>query len=79
METDADNILANATEQYWQAQKLIDAEGGVIVDKLGRKRAHPALAWQNNLVAQIHRLLKLKGGADAEDTIDDLLATGSSD
>jgi hypothetical protein len=78
MGTDTDNILETALSQYWDIQKVLDKEGYIIVDKLGRKRAHPGCAVQNNLVAQITRLMKLKG-ENAEDTIDDLLATGSSD
>jgi phage terminase small subunit len=74
-----DDILEQALKQYWAAQAVLDKEGYLVVDKWGNHKTHPAVGWQKIAFDQVHKLVKLKGGADAEDTIDDLLATGSSD
>lgn len=69
---DVARLLKKALEQYWTAQKILDAEGYMWTDRLGNKKAHPAIAWQAKAFDQAFRLLP-KSDQPPTKSIEDLL------
>jgi len=65
--------LLQAASEAWdraqQARLQVDAEGAVVLDRLGQSRAHPAVAIERDSRAAFARLLRelnLDGGGDAD-------------